>query len=171
MAVFSYGLKSVKVSDIDAVTGLATSLTDIGKIYRETAEFTEDDPEEFEHYSELDDNPIISKTRKGVKSIMMNLMDTSADNLVKYLGGTVTSVEGAPDKWNEPTTTPEIFKAFEVEMEDGSKYGINRGRVSGKLMPDPKRSGFTVLQLMIKVLQPLVANVPPTYKVDPPAAT
>jgi hypothetical protein len=97
-------------------------------------------------------------------------MDTSADNLVKYLGGTVTEVANQPDKWNEPDNTPEIELHFEFEMEDGSKVGINRGRVSGKLLPDPKRSGFTVLELMIKVLQPLVANVPATFKIDPPAA-
>lgn len=170
MAVFSYGLKSVKVSPIDAGTGLPTALTDIGKIYRDTAEFTQDDPEEFEHYSELDDNPIVSKTRKGVKNIRMRLMDTSADNLVLYLGGTVTEVVDNPDKWNEPDDTPEIEKAFEFEMEDGSIVGINRGRISGKLIPDPKRSGFTVMELMIKVLQPLVDGVPATYKVDPPVA-
>jgi hypothetical protein len=157
------------VSPIDAVTGLPTALADIGKIYRDTAEFTQDDPEEFEHFSELDDNPIVSKTRKGVKSIRMRLMDTAADNVVLYLGGTVTEVVDNPDKWNEPDGTPEIFKAFEFELEDGSIYGVNRGRVSGKLIPDPKRNGFTVLELMIKVLQPLVDGVPATYKVDPPA--
>lgn len=170
MAVFSYGLKSVKTAPITALTGLPGTLTDIGKIYRDTAEFTQDDPEEFEHFSELDDNPIISKTRKGVKQIRMRLMDTSADNLVKYLGGTVTEVALSPDKWNEPDGTPEIELHFQFEMEDGSIVGINRGRVSGKLIPDPKRSGFTVLELMVKVLQPLVSPVPATFKIDPPVA-
>lgn len=169
MEVFSYGLQSVKVSPIDAVTGLSTALVDIGKIYRDTAEFTQDDPEQFEHFSELDDNPIVSKTRKGVKNISLRLMDTSADNLVKYLGGTVTTVAATPDKWNEPNDTPEIELAFEFEMEDGAKVGVNRGRISGKLIPDPKRSGFTVLELMIKVLQPKVNGVPATFKIDPPA--
>jgi len=169
MAVYSYGLQSVKVSPIDPATGLATALTDIGKIYRDTAEFTQDDPEQFEHFSELDDNPIVSKTRKGVKNIMLRLMDTSADNLVKYLGGTVTEVVDTPDKWNEPNDTPEIELGFEFEMEDGAKVGVNRGRISGKLIPDPKRSGFTVLELMIKVLQPKVTGVPATFKIDPPA--
>jgi hypothetical protein len=170
MLVYSYGLKSVKFGAIDPATGLGVSMSSVGEIYRDSAEFSQDDPEELEHFSELQDNPIISITRKGVKSIRMRLMDTAADNLVQWLGGTVTAVVDEPDIWNEPTGTPEIFKAFEFEMEDLSVVGINRGRVSAKLVPDPKRSGFTVIDVMIKVLQPMVANVPATYKIDPPAA-
>jgi len=170
MATYSYGLLSAKDSAITPATGLPALLADIGKIYRDSAEFTQEDAGKTEHFSELDDDPIVSISRKGLKSIRLRLMDTSASNCVKWLGGTLVEILDEPDQWEEAEGTPRIERAFEFEMEDGSSYGIRRGMVDAKLMPDPKRAGFTVIDLMISVLKPLVDGVKSTYKKDAPAA-
>jgi hypothetical protein len=169
MATYSYGLKSVKYGAIDPVTGLPTgALADIGKIYRDTGEFTQEDAAKTQHFAELEDDPVVSFGRKGLKSIRLRLMDTAADNLVKWLGGTVVEVALSPDQWEEPDTTPVIEYAFEIETEEGAIYGVRRGQVDAKLMIDPKRSGFSVIDVMITPLKPLVGALKATFRKDPP---
>ncbi|WP_143960231.1 hypothetical protein [Litoribacter populi] len=165
--VFSYGVRSVKASLIDPVTGLAVELEDVGEIYRDTITFTQDDPTVTDHPAELKDDPIISVQRKGAKNLALSLMDTSAANCHKYLGGTVVSVEGEPDEWNEGDTAEDIEMAFEFELEDGSTYGIRRGKVMGKLIPAPTKVGMTMIQIQVKPQQPLVAGLSSTYKRNP----
>ena len=167
MPTYSYGLKSVKFSPIAPLTGLPTALVDIGKIYRDSGEFTQEDSAKTQHFAELDDDPVVSISRKGVKSIRLRLMDTEASNLVKWLGGTVVEVVDEPDQWEEPDVTPTIEYAFEFEMEDGSVTGIRRGQVDAKYLPDPKRTGFTVIDVMITPLKPLITALKATYKKDP----
>lgn len=167
--VYSYGIKSVKSSAIAPVTGLPVSLTDVGELYRDTPEFVQDDPAVTEHFSELKDDPIITRQRKGAKTLSFSLMDTSAANCAKWMGGTVTSVQGQPDVWNEPADAVEIEMAFELTMEDESVYGIRRGKVMAKLIPDPKKTGITLIQVMVRPQAPLVSGLSATYKKDPSA--
>jgi hypothetical protein len=164
MPTYSWGLKSVKDSAIDPVTGLPTALTDIGKIYRDSGEFTVEDATVTNHFAELDDEPVVSVSRKGVKMVRLRLMDTSNENLAKWIGGEITEVEGEPPLWNEPDGTTQLERAFEFEMEDGTIKGIRRGKVEAKHIIDPKRTGFSVIELMITPLKPLVAGLTATYK-------
>lgn len=166
-AVYSYGIKSVKASAIAPLTGLPVSLTDVGELYRDTPEFTQDDPAVTEHFSELRDDPIITRQRKGAKTLAFSLMDTSAVNCAKWMGGTVTEVAGQPNTWNEPADAVEIEMAFELTMEDDSIYGIRRGKVMAKLIPDPKKTGIALIQVQVRPQAPLVAGLPATYKKDP----
>lgn len=166
-AVYSYGIKAVKASAIDPDTGLPVNLTDVGDIYRDTPEFTQDDPAVTEHAAELKDDPVITRQRKGAKNLAFSLMDTSAANCAKWMGGTVTSVAGEPDIWNEPADAEEIEMALELTMEDDSVYGIRRGKVMAKLIPDPKKTGITLIQVMVRPQAPLVDGLTATYKKDP----
>ncbi|MGY6522010.1 MAG: hypothetical protein ACXIUD_09795 [Mongoliitalea sp.] len=167
MPVYSYGLKSVKYAPIDPETKVPGAFVTVGKIYRDTGEFQQEDAAVTDHLEELSDYPVVTTNRKGLSSVRMRLMDTSAANKVIWLGGTITTVADQPDQWNEPNQHPNIEYAFEFEFEDGSIKGINRGKVMAKDMPDPKRSGFHVIDVMIKVLQPEAANLPITYSKDP----
>lgn len=170
MPVYSYGIKSIKSSEIAAATGLPVELTDVGEVYEESADFTQEDPTTTDHMSEFKDDPIITIQRKGMKQVVFSLMDTAAANLVEWLGGTVTEVVDEPDQWEEPSVTPQIFKAMEFEFEDGSIYGIRRGKVSAKLIPSPTRAGITLLEVTVRPLQPLVEDLKSTYKRDPDPA-
>lgn len=170
MPEFSSGFKSMKFGEIDPVTGLAAVMNDVGKVYRDSAELTVEDANKIQHFSELDDDPVVIMTRKGLKSLRFRLMDTEASNLVKWLGGTVVTVVDEPDQWEEPDGTPVIEYAIEYEHEDGTIYGIRRGRIDAKLIPDPKRSGFTVIEVMVTVLKPLVDGLKSTYKRNRPVA-
>ena len=167
MPIYSYGIKAIRTSDIVTATGLPVGLTNVGEVYEESAEFTQEDPETTDHRSEFKDDPIVTIQRKGLKQVVFMLMDTSAANCLKWLGGTVVEVTDEPDQWEEPDTTPQIFQALEFEFEDGSIYGIRRGKVSAKVIPAPTYTGMTMLEVSIRPLAPIVTGLKAVYKRDP----
>lgn len=170
MAVYSYGIKGLKASPIDPVTGLPTALTPVGEVYEETAAFTQEDPTTVDHRSEFQDDPVITRTRKGLKQVVFSLMDTSASNCEKWIGGEVIEVADEPDQWEEPSVTPAIHMALEFEFEDGSTYGIRNGNVSAKLIPNPTYAGMTLLEVTVRPMAPKVAGLKSVYKKDPVVA-
>lgn len=170
MAVYSYGIKAIRSSAIVAETGLPVSLVNVGEVYEESAEFTQEDPETVDHRSEFLDDPVVTIQRKGLKEVSFSLMDTSAANLVKWLGGTVVEVVDTPDQWEEPDSTPQIFMAMEFEFEDGSIYGIRRGKISAKLIPNPTYAGITLLEVTVRAMAPTVGALKSSYKKDPVVA-
>lgn len=167
---FAYGIKSIKASLIAAETGLAVQLTDVGEVYRDTAEITVEDPATTEHFSEFTEDPIVSTARKGLMTANFNLMDTSAANCKKWMDGALVSVAENPDVWEAPEVQPEIYMAVEFEFENGSKLTIHRGKVMAKLVPNPTKPGFTVIEVMVRPTKPLVSGVPVLSKRDPAAA-
>jgi len=159
MSKVSYGLDKVEVAAIDGVTGLPDTWEDVGKIYRETITLETADGEKTEHFSELDQNPILVIQEQGAMTLNMSLMDTSPANLVKYLGGTVTGVD-PNEVWNKPNDIVDIEFAWRITFKDGTKTTFNRGKTTGKYGGDFNRKGIQLLQLMISPLQPKVDGVP-----------
>lgn len=163
---FAYGVKSIEASAIDAVTGLATSLADVGEVYRDSAEITVDDPTTTQHFSEFDEDPVVSTSRKGMMNLSFNLMDTSADKCLEWMGGNVVEAVGEPDIWEAPAVQPDMYKAIDITFENGSKLRIYRGKVMAKLVPNPTKPGFTVIEVMVQPVKPLVAALPAYAKID-----
>lgn len=159
----------MKVGGIDAVTGLPTSLEDVGRIYRDTGTWTVADGEETNHYAERELDPVITIQNPGVETLNFSLMDTPADTLALWAGGTVTEVVDEPDVWNKPRGPVNIEKSIEIVTADGTKFTINRGKVTAKRNLTPTRNGIFLLEISIKVMTPLVDGVPPVTIADPPA--
>ena len=163
---YDFGVVSIKRGGIDSVTGLPTALTDVGEIYRDTADMIPGDVDITDHFSELSSQPVIRTKRKGLTVLQFTLMDTSADVLAAYLGGTVTAVADEPDVWNEPDETPTIEASFEITTESGKVITIHRGDVTGKYIITPKRDSMNLLEVMVAIMKPLVENVPATTSKD-----
>jgi hypothetical protein len=170
MARVAFGIKSMKVGGIDETTGLPTSLTDVGRIYRDTGSWTEEDGPETMHYAEREQDPVITIREQGVETLNFSLMDTPADVLVLWAGGTVTEVVDEPDVWNKPRAPVNIEKSIEIETDDGTVFTIHRAKIYAKRNLTPTRNGIFLLEISARPLTPLVANVPPVTIADPPAA-
>jgi hypothetical protein len=166
MSKVAFGVTSVKMGDIDPATGLPTALTDVGDIYRDTATMTEADGEVTNHFAERKTDPVVTIEEPGEETLQFSLMDISADNLVKYLGGTVTEVLDQPDVWNKPDGVVTIEKAFEITTDDGTIVTINRGRVRAKRNLTPTRNGIFLLEVTVRILAPKVDGVPAVTVTD-----
>jgi len=166
---YAYGVSAIKASEIDPTDGSPVELLDVGEVYRDTAEVVVDDPTVTGHFSEFSEDAIISTARKGEKTINFNLMDTSAANCQKWMGGELVEVADQPDIWEEAPVQVDLYKVIELTFENGAKYTVHRGRVMAKLVPNPTRPGFTVIQVMVRPVKPL-ADLPIISKTDPTVA-
>ena len=164
--MLSYGVASVEMGDINAGTGLGENYADIGKVYKDTAKLITADANVTEHFSERDKDPVIVVVEDGAMELELSIMDMGADNIVKYLGGTVTDNAGGKNVWNKPRAHVNIEQAFKFTTDDGTIYEFLRCKVIGKLESEFTRKGTAVVKLMLKVLTPLVAAVPPLKITD-----
>ena len=167
MAKVAFGIKSMKAGGIDPVTGLPTGLEDVGDIYRDTGSWTETDGTETNHMAERKTDPVVSIKEPGEETLVFSLMDTSAVNLEKWCGGTVTTVVDQPDVWNKPSGVTNIEKSLEIETEDGTVFTIHRGKVTTKRNLTPTRTGIFLLEVTVKPMAPLVEGVQPVTIKDP----
>jgi len=166
MGKVSYGVASIKAGGIDAVTGLPTALTSVGDVYKDTATMNETDGTETNHFAEMKTDPVITITEPGEETVEFSLMDTSADNLLAWIGGTVTTV-GVDDTWNKPRDIENIEKSLEITTEDGTVITVNRAKIMAKREHEPTRKGVMLIVVKARILTPLIDGVPPVTVADP----
>ncbi len=135
------GLAGIDMAEIPADGGapLPNAYTSIGVTYRDEATFVEDDPSEIEHFSNENDDPEESDVVAGKKKLSFTLIDFDPDNLVKYLGGTVTGT-GADKTWSAPSSKQMYEKAVRIRSKNGQTLVIPRfsfyAKIDYKLAPD-----------------------------------
>jgi len=164
---FAFGIKSMKSGGIDPVTGLPTALEDVGDIYKDTGEWIENDGTTTPHRSEFKNTPVVTVVEPGDEEFRFTLMDTSAKNLAKLCGGTVTEVIDQPDVWNKPKGVPNIEMSFVLQTEDGTEVTIHRGKVVGKRRLTPTRTGMFLIDVAVTPQEPLIADLPAVTSKDP----
>ncbi|MGV3705448.1 MAG: hypothetical protein ACO1NU_08720 [Arcticibacter sp.] len=128
--VISYGCSKVEVGDFNPTTGEVTNLVPI-KVYKDTVDIQEADPEEEEHYSSGNDDAELVITRPGKTTARFSVMKSDADTLKLCLDGTVTTLEGRKT-WNKPDKRSNKTKALVFTTEDGCVCTIPRGSWFGK---------------------------------------
>lgn len=156
---YSYGLLTAKVGTTDVATGLGTGLADMGSIFKDTMELMESDIAQTPLFAQQDPNtPKLVLHGGSQETVKLSLMDTSADTLAKYCGGTVTTV-ATVKTWNKPLVAPNLEMAFEFVTTDGAKIEIPRGSVAAKKNFKVADNSIWVLELTITPLASKVAGV------------
>jgi len=161
-----FGVTSIEIGDINAVTGLGENYASVGDIYKDTAMNEEDEPTSNDHFAELKRDPVITVVENGAETLRFDIMDAGADTLVALLGGTVTAVAGNPDIWNKPTNHTNIEKAFRITTDDGTVFEYRRVKVMGHRNLEPTRKGIFLTKIVGRILTPLIADVPPVSITD-----
>lgn len=163
---YSFGIKSLKMGTIDPVTGLGTNLTEVGDIYLDTCDFTRADATSTSHFSQqAPDTPKVTMSKKGIANLKFSIMNSDADTKSKFLGGTVTTLEGKKT-WNEPRVTPKILRFYEIETTDGQIIKIYKGDTVGKENFQFRDQGLLLLDVSITPLLPDLAALPATSSTD-----
>lgn len=152
----------MEIADINSTTGLPENNVDVGDIVKDSGVFSTEDGQVTRHFAERKQYAYLVIKEQGIKTLKFQLTDMSADNLVKYLGGTVTAgTGGTPDSLAIPSDIVGIEKAFVVTTDDGSKITIHRGHVYGKVMADVTKRGTWKVDVTVEVLQPNLGGLPP----------
>lgn len=137
-----YGLKSLKTGTPLPSGDMQTALTELCRTYRDSCEFTEDDPETVDEYSDQSDDPILTIATKGKKTIKVSTFDYSPAVLQKVKGGTIVN-----GQWAEPATMPEIFMAVRLETDSDVPFDIPKAKVMAKINAKLQKKGVALLEL------------------------
>lgn len=155
----SFGLKSVKMGDVDVGGGMGTNLTLLGdgNTYEGTASFIKEEDEEVEFRSEEHDDPIETTRKKGKAVLTFSIVDLTPATLVRVLGGTVNGTSG---NWEAPAVAPEIEQSVEVITKKDVKIQIVRGKVSASIDWPLTRDDLGKVVIKVVALTPTLADTP-----------
>ena len=152
------GVSAIKIGDIAADGGVATTFAALGVTYKDTAELMQEEGEEFIHECEEMDDPIEVIPTKGKTTLKWGIVDFTPATLVKVLGGTATGVAPA-DKWEAPDSASIIEKSVEITDKRGAKITFPRVSLKANINYKLAKSGIAQVLLTGTVLQPTKTGV------------
>lgn len=165
MAEYPYGIQLVEVGDFNPTTGLGENYEDIGEILRDTLNISTTRGNITRINSELKTKPIAKIKDPSELVLSFSLLDCSADNMVKYMGGTVTGVAPAPKTYNPPAGVVNIELAFRLTFKSGNKLEIRRGDVDAVYEWSGRAAAF-VMNVTVEPLETEVQDVLPFAMTD-----
>ncbi len=138
----SYGLKTLEFGECTGEHSMPTAMESKFRTYRNSCEFTEDDPSVKDEYSDQDDDPFFSIVTKGKKSIKVSTFDYGNETLQFLKGGTV--VDG---QWHEPAGAPIIFKAVKIVTNTGLPFEFPKVQIVAKFNAKLTKEGVKLLEV------------------------
>lgn len=155
MAEIVYGCKSIKFGTAADNGTMPAAMTKLFDTYRDSVSFVEEDPDVQDEFSDQQDDPIISLTTKGKKTLKGSTFDWTPSILTELKGGTV--VNGI---WSEPAVAPIITKAVELETDSGTKIMCSKWQVTAKLNMEIKKKNVALLEFTLTPLLPVKIGKP-----------
>lgn len=152
------GVASIKIGTIAADGDVSAAFTSPGNIYKDTAEITQEQDADTEHFCEESDEAFAIVPGSKKTKIKFAVTDFTPAALVALLGGTASGVAPA-DTWAAPATTDIIEKSIEITPKSGKK--ITFPRVSIRAMINYKLAKSGIAQVMVEgtVMTPTKAGV------------
>lgn len=161
MAKYSYGISSFKYGDINQTTGeIENPVELIEELYRDSLNVAEEEGTSTAHYSEMNSTPKVEFTEIGKETITIQVMDTSAAMLERFLGGTVATLDGS-SAWSKPTVATNIEKFLDITTVDGKRIRYPRAKVTGRKNFQLSRNQIWVIDVTIVPLTPLLGSLAP----------
>lgn len=167
MAKYAYALSSFKFGDINQTTGAMENEVElIEAVYRDSLNTTEEEGTATEHYSEMDSTPKVSFQEVGKETITVQIMETQAAMLQRFLGGTVTTLDGS-DAWSKPSVSTDIEKFIDITTLDGTRIRYPRAKVTGRKNFQMARNKIWLIDVTIVPLTPLLGSLASVVINDP----
>lgn len=145
----TYGLKKISSGEPTVDGTMPALMTELCATYRDSCEFTEDDPQITDEFSDQEDDPIATFAVKGSKNIKLSTYDYSPELLVKLKGGTVVN-----GQWAEPAILPEIYQAIELLTNTDLPFHFPKCRVIAKFNTKLVKNGLSLLEVTLRPLSP-----------------
>lgn len=148
MSTITLGLCQIKVAAASSAGTMPTSLTKIGKTYKDTCKLTQDSSDVTEHYEEGHAAPEVRKKSKKMPSLAFSIMDADVQTLIDYVGGENVGTESAP-QWGYDGTEVVANKAILVETEQGLQFEIPNGDIEATINGDFSASGIFLVDFVV----------------------
>lgn len=159
MPKYQYGLSKFETGTMDPVTGAVANWEE-EEVYQSTCLIDRPESTKTEHYAEGSPDPKITRYgRPGAKTVAFSILDRSAQSKSKWLGGTVTTVDGK-DTYHAPDQPVNATKkAVRLTFEDGSIAVAPNCSCAARDSWNPNDTDVAVIPVVASVQSTGVANV------------
>lgn len=161
---YGVGCKDIKAGAIGAGGTMGAVLTSVGKLYKDTVNLVEEDGTVTRHFAENARYPFLAVFDAGGMPLKFTLVDVSAANLQKWLGGTVDV-----SNWSSPVESFSQELSVELITLYGSTLQIARCMLYGKITWNASRTEIAKIDVTGEVLEPEDAATPPVKSIPTPA--
>lgn len=146
MGMITLGLSVIKVGTASPEGNMpeSSTMTKIGKTYKDTCKITQDQSEATEHFEEGMAAPEYRKKAKKVPKLTFSLMDADAAMLAKYIGGKESS-----GSWSFDGNEKVPNYAIRVEPEQGLAFDIPNGDIEATVNADMSAKGIFLLDITV----------------------
>jgi hypothetical protein len=154
--VRNIGMTSIVTGDIAPDGGLSTSMTPLGRTYRETASITQEDNQTQDFLVEEQDDPVESVlTQKGTTTIQWDVVDFDPLEMKRIWGGEVVD-----DTWREPEELPVVEQSVKLTPKIGRPFIYPRCSLTATLVYNATRTDIARIRVKAKKLTPVKAGLP-----------
>lgn len=152
------GVSLIEISPIASDGDVGTAFATLGAIYKETAELSQEQDSDTEHFCEEFDDPF--EIVPGVKKTKLKwaITDFAPATLVKVLGGTVAGTAPA-DTWVPPVTSTIIEKSVKITPKSGKVITFPRVSLRGMINYKLTKAGIAQVIIEGRVMTPTKAGV------------
>lgn len=114
MSLITLGLAQIMVGVAAPGGTMPSSLTKIGKTYKDSCKLNQASSDITEHFEEGKSAPEVRKKQKKVPVLSFSIMDPDAQILANYIGGSV-----AGGKWGFDGSEDVVNRAIQIQTEQG----------------------------------------------------
>lgn len=152
------GVSKVEIGAVAVDGDMGTTLASPGVIYKDTAEITQEQEADIEHFCEESDDPFAIIVGPKKTKIKFAVTDFTPAALVALLGGTATGT--APnDVWSAPATSDVIEKSIKITPKSGKVISFPRVSLRATINYKLAKSGIAQVMVEGTVLTPTKAGV------------
>lgn len=145
--MITLGLVQISVGEASAAGTMPSSLTKIGKTYKDTAKLQQAAADVTEHYEEGKAAPEVRKKQKKMPVLTFSIMDPDVDALVNYVGGAKTGDQ--QKSWGYDGDEVVANKAIRIESEQGLNFDIPNGDIEAVINADMSAKGILLVDFTV----------------------
>lgn len=143
-SLITLGLSQIEVGVASTAGTMPTSMTKIGKTYKDTCKMTQENPDVTEHYEEGKAAPEVRKKSRKIPKFYFSLMDCDVQALADYVGGTVNGT-----KWEYDGTEPVPNRAIRIKTEQGLSFEIPNADIEAVINAEFTSGGIFLVDFTV----------------------
>lgn len=152
------GVSKIEIGAIAADGDVSAAFATAGTIYKDTAEITQEQDANVEHYCEESDDPFAIIPGAKKTKIKWAITDYTPTALVALLGGTATGTAPA-DSWTAPDTSDIIEKSVKITPKSGKTITFPRVSLQATINYKLTKSGIAQVIVEGTVMTPTKTGV------------
>lgn len=150
-SLITLGLSEIQVGAASKAGTMPTSMSKIGKTYKDTCKIAQEASEVTEHYEEGKAAPEVRKKSRKIPQLTFSIMDATVQDLIDYVGGTNVGDSTTP-KWGYDGDEVVTNRAIKVVTEQGLDFDIPNADIEAVINADMSAKGIFLVDFTVTPL-------------------